>query len=136
MDYDSYAEWCREQKQSPGLAPMNITPPGYPLGYVREKHDLLCGGCGHRVQYSRLLVCVRRGGEGRQMRPAGASETVYDLEINEVIVRGGTPRCDNCLDKLPREPVPRMPAYTERLKPRWGAPQPAKAAVSLDDLDL
>ncbi len=90
------------------------SPPGYPLGYVRERLEIACL-CGHITRYSRLLVVERSSSKGRKIRPCGMSETVYDLEIAEVRVTGGTPACDQCFNTRPREAVPEMPGLRERI---------------------
>lgn len=109
---------------------MNQTPPGYPLAYIRERHEITCN-CGNVVTFSRLLIVERSTSSGRKMRPAGKSESVYDIEISEVKVIAGTPRCDICFDTTPKELIPRVHALDERLKPRWG-----QAEIDVDDLDL
>lgn len=112
---------------------MNRVPPGYPLGYVLEHHEFLCTGCGHSARFSRMLSCIRAGADNKRFVPTGANETVYDLEISQVTNRITTPRCELCLDTLPKQGVPKLPPLRARLKP-FG--ETLKPIGSLEDLDL
>lgn len=123
---DSTVAQMLAQEPYKDLVPQR-SPPGYPLGYIRERVDLQCL-CGHSVHYSRLLVVERSSSKGRKIRPCGKSESFYDLEVAEVVVRGGTNACDQCFDTRPRESVPELPGLKERIGPSKGDKE-----LSLDD---
>lgn len=108
------------------------TAPGYPLGYILETTEVVCGGCGCKSTSSRLLVITRKGSDSKAFRPTGFSETVYDLPAERRKVYGGTARCERCLETLPRESVPRLPPPQTKLHNR----APAKAEVEIDLSDL
>lgn len=108
------------------------TAPGYPLGYILETTEVVCGGCGCKNTSSRLLVITRKGSDSKAFRPTGASETVYDLPTERRKVYGGTARCERCLETLPREAVPRLPPPLAKLHNR--APAAAEVAIDLNDL--
>ena len=106
----------------------SASPPGYPLGYVRERYNIRCL-CGNETHYSRLLVVERSSSKGRKIRPCGKSESFYDLEVAEITVVGGTNACDRCFDTRPRETVPKMPGLNERIGHSRGDKE-----LDLDDL--
>jgi hypothetical protein len=130
---DSYAEahlldfMSREPYKT--LVPER-TPPGYPLGYVRERVTITCH-CGNIIRYSRLLVVNKTSSKGRQIRPCGLSEPVYDLEVAEVEATGGTPVCDACWDRTPHEATPRLPEPRRKI----GHTRPAELTLNIDDYE-
>jgi len=104
------------------------SPPGYPLGYIRERVTITCH-CGNITRYSRLLVVDKSSTKSRKIRPCGMSETVFDLEIAEVEARGGTPVCDSCWPGR-REPTPHLPEPRRKI----GHSRPAELTLDIDDL--
>ena len=98
------------------------SPPGYPLHYIMHRVSVTCTGCGSQGGYS-VLYTVRRGGSSQLTSPA---ETIYDLPVRQSdAYRLATPRCEQCVAVLPREPVPALPAYQQNLKPAWASVKPA-----------
>lgn len=108
------------------------TAPGYPLGYILETTEVVCGGCGSRASTSRLMVITRKGSDSKAFRPTGASEVVYDLPTEVRKVYGGTARCLQCVETLPRLAVPRLPPPQAKL--HNNAPPKAGVEIDLDEL--
>ena len=120
------------------------TPPGYPLGYRLHIHVTTCSGCGSVSRQSLLWTVVRAGASDKAYHPTGAKERLYNLPVDEVFKHFLTPRCEACIGLLPREPVPAMPAYGQKIGIRGVNHPPTKGtkvsghelAELLEGLDL
>lgn len=110
------------------------TPPGYPLGYSLHILKWTCLGCGSQGSHDTLWTIHRAGSSGKAYHVAYRGERIYDLPVEFVNKSETTMRCSACIHILAREPVPALPSYHERLKPRLlAAPTAAKATnVEID----
>lgn len=93
------------------------TPPGYPLGYNLHTHKYLCTGCGYEVSFATLTTIDRAGAHNKSYHSSTPKEKIYDLPIDSVTSTYLTPRCERCIDTLPREAVPSLPGYKDILGP-------------------
>jgi hypothetical protein len=110
------------------------SPPGYPLGYRLDIHIYSCTGCGAESIGEQMVTLRRAGSNGLSYAPTHSSETLWDLPVDTATLRVVTPRCSACIDAIPREAIPRLPAGNARLKPRYA--EPAGLADLLEGLDI
>jgi len=91
------------------------TPPGYPLGYNLHFHKFTCSGCGAQTEFATLTTIDRAGSTSKSYHNTGPKEKVYDLPIDRVNSYYVTPRCEKCIDLLPKEPVPVLPPGDKKI---------------------
>jgi hypothetical protein len=60
---------------------------------------------------------MRAGSAGKSYHYTAPKELVYDLPVDEVRRDRVTARCMACVVVIPREPVPKLPPYQQKLKP-------------------
>jgi|SRR5215467_8912101 len=118
MTFNSNAEHPALAESRKRLAMLERrTPPGYPLGYNLHVTEVVCKGCGSKSVQSELWTIMRAGASGKSYHFTHETEKIYDLPVDEVRRSRLTARCEGCVASLPREPVPAVPAYGQKLKP-------------------
>jgi hypothetical protein len=128
----------------------NRLPFGVPTHYTMERTYILCGHCGTTSTQHRLLASFRKPNGGLEMRYMGASEQLYaDLPLETLDRKGGTPRCEHCIETAPRDkPLELLPEPDAKLKmwrdpkldqihkPSSSSSSSSRKPVSTDDLLL
>ncbi len=91
------------------------TPPGYPIAYNLHRHKFSCTGCGASAEFSTLTTVDRAGASSKSYHNTSPKERVFDLPIGRVNSYYTTPRCAQCIDILPKEPVPVLPPLNKKI---------------------